>query len=99
VEEYLDYAARARERVEATNHLRPSARNADESLLVVESREENVGRLVAHVNGARDVARREIDDAHGVREPVDDPRLTVVPSGDAHRLHADGNLCGQDGRA
>jgi hypothetical protein len=48
------------------------------SLRVTVAGEEDVGRLAAHVEGAHDVAGREVNDADGAGEPVDDPRRRRV---------------------
>ena len=55
------------------------AGDAHECARASRAREDYVGRLVAHRERADDVPRREVYDAHGVREPVDDPSLAVAP--------------------
>ena len=99
VGENLDRAARARDRADAApDGPRPAARHADECLLIAQSGEQNIGRLVADIDCTNHVSGREIDDAYRIRQPVGNPGFAIVTHGDADRLQADRNLGGENWR-
>jgi hypothetical protein len=64
-------------------------RDADVGAFGVTTGEDEIRRLIPHVEAAHDPVFVEVNHAHRVRDPVHHPGFALVPHGDADGLKSD----------